>query len=262
MRRSLLLLVLIFLALPVASLAQQQVITRDPQAVAILHATLATMGGQGAAAIQDTVVHATVTPPASLGGNPGTLTITTKGAGMLRTDGAGGGKTASTIFNNGRELRSTGQGWTSAHASNATHERIAHLPALMLFYEIARAEISVAYVGEETLEGHSVHHISIARVTNTGNASVDQTLTHNSELEVFVDAQTNMIAKISYRHVAENDWRQSLPMEIYYSDYRTVNGIAIPFHQRHVYAGHPIGEIEITSVAVNQGTPDAMFKGN
>ncbi len=235
---------------------------RDPQAVAVLRATLATMGGPGAAVIQDTVVQATVTPPANLGGSPGTLTITTKGAGMIRTDGSGGGKTASTIFNNGRETRSTERGWVTAHAANANHKRIDHLPALMIFYEIARAEISATYVGEETLEGRFVHHISITRISNTGNPSIDETATRNSQLDVFVDAQTNMVAKISYRHVAENDWRQSLSMEIYYDDYRTVNGIAVPFHQRHFYAGHPIGEMQVTSVAVNQGAPDTLFKGN
>jgi hypothetical protein len=235
---------------------------RDLQAMAVLQATLAAMGGQGAPAIQDTVVQATVTPPADMPGAPGTLTITTKGTGMIRTDGSGGGKTASTIFNNGRELRSTGQGWATAHAANANHKRIEHLPVLMIFQEIARGEISATYVGQETLDGRSVHHISIARVSSIGNPEIDQTMTRNSQLEVFVDAQTNLVTKVSYLHISETDWRMGLPMEIYYGDYRNVGGIAVPFHQRHFYAGRPIGEMQITFVAVNQGTPDSTFKGN
>jgi hypothetical protein len=267
-------LVLPLFAIPVVLSAQQltqnqqaqltvpTVPVRDPQAMALLRATLAAMGGQGAAALQDTVVQATVTPPADMPGTPGTLTITTKGVGMIRTDGSGGGKTASTIFNNGRELRSTDKGWVTAHAANANHKRIEHLPVLMLFQEIARGEISATYVGQETLDGRAVHRISIARVSSIGNPEIDQTMTRNSQLEVFIDAQTNLVAKISYLHISETDWRMGLPMEIYYDDYRNVGGIAVPFHQRHFYAGRPIGEMQITSVAVNQGTPDSTFKGN
>jgi hypothetical protein len=181
--------------------------------MSILQATLAAMGGQNAAALQDTVVQAAATPPANTPGTSGTLTITTKGVGMIRTDGSGGGKTASTIFNNGRELRSTEKGWVTAHSSNANHKRIEHLPVLMIFQEIARGEISATYVGQETLDGRSVQHISIARVASTGNPEIDRTLTRNSQLEVFVDAQTNLVAKVSFLHIAENDWRQGLPME-------------------------------------------------
>lgn len=235
---------------------------RDPQAMAVLQATLAAMGGQSAAAIQDTVVKLTGTPNADLGGSPGTVTITTKGNSLFRMDGAGGGKTTTTIFNNGREMRSTDTGWVTAHSANAVNKRIEYLPALMIFYEVARSEVSASFIGLETLEGHSVNHIRIARVASTGNAKADGTFTHNSQLDVFVDAQTNLVAKISYPYVADNDWRQSQPMEIYYDDYRTLNGIAVPYHQRLFYAGMAIGETYISSFAVNQGTPDSTFKGN
>ena len=83
---------------------------RDPQAQALLLQALAAMGGAGAASIQDTVVEATSVPPLGQASPPGTVTIKTKGPNLLRMDGSSAGKTSSTIFASGRELRSTDKG--------------------------------------------------------------------------------------------------------------------------------------------------------
>ena len=82
---------------------------------------------------------------------PGTATIKTKGAYLVRTDGVSGSKNASVIFNNGREFRQLGQGSVKAPAANAYQKRLEHLPALMLAYEIVRSDLSPTYIGQETI---------------------------------------------------------------------------------------------------------------
>ncbi len=233
--------------------------TRDPQAMAVLRNAFVALGGASANSIQDTVIQANLTAAPNQGGGTGTATFKTKG-GKIRSDASSNGKTGTAIFSNGQEFRSSEKGLRAAHSANADHKRIEHLPALMLLQELARTDFSAAYVGEETLEGHTIQHVRLFRVSSR-NAAVDATVTKNSELNIFVDAQTSRIVKISFPYVAENDWRQSLPMEILYDDYRVVNGIAIPFHQRYFYNGEPAGELQFTSVAVNQGTPDSVFNG-
>ena len=261
MRRSIVMAVLIVLTFsPVALAAQQSPTpTRDPQAMAVLRNALAALGGSSIAAIQDTVVQATLTPPPGQAEGPGIATFKTKGT-KIRSDASSGSRTATAIFNNGQEFRTSAKGMIPAQSANADHKRIEHLPALMLAQELARNDFSAAYIGEETVEGHTIQHIRMFRISNR-NALADPQLTKNSELNVFVDAQTSRILKISFPYVAENDWRQSLPMEILYDDYRVTNGIAIPFHQRYFYNGLPAGELQFTSVAVNQGTPDSVFNG-
>jgi hypothetical protein len=258
MRRSLPTLLMFLFIFPLAALAQQGP-PRDPQAMAVLRNALAVLGGQSAAAIQDTVVQATLTPPPNQGGGSGTATFKTKGT-KIRSDASSGGRTATAIFNNGREFRSNGQGMSPAHSANADHKRIEHLPALMLLQELARNDFSAAYVGQESLEGHTVQHIRLFRVS-IRNVAVDAQLTKNSELNIFVDTQTSQVVKISFPYVSENDWRQTLPMEIYYDDYRVTNGIVVPFHQRYFFNGEPAGELQFTAVAVNQGIPDSVFDG-
>jgi outer membrane lipoprotein-sorting protein len=259
MRRYFNLFVLLLLVLPVVAHAQQQTPRQDPQAISILNRSLAAMGGQGVASIQDTVVKGTVSSPGSQDPTTGSVTITTKGANMFRTDSEGGGKSASVIFNNGREMRQLGKGWQTAPSANANHKRFEHLPGLMLAYEVVRNELSAEYVGEESIEGRSVDHVSLKRVSNRGDA-LDETFTRNSQIDVFVDTQTHFITKISYLLLSEIDWRRGFPMEIYFDDYRVANGVAVPFHQRTFFQGQAVNELRISSVAVNQGIPDSKFE--
>jgi hypothetical protein len=267
MRRSqfALVFVALFFIFPAALFAQQgtqtpTAPTRDPQAMSVLGNAVAALGGSAIATIQDTVIQATLTPPQGHAEGPGTATFKTKGA-KIRSDATSGSKSGTSIFNNGREFRSSDHGMLPAHSANADHKRIEHLPALMLAQELARNDFSATYVGQESVEGQTVQHIRLFRVSNR-NPVADAQLTKNSELNVFVDAKTSRIVKISFPYVAENDWRQSLPMEIFYDDYRISNGIAVPFHQRYFFNGQPAGELQFTSVAINQGTPDSVFNGS
>lgn len=263
MRRSLLVLALFLLAIPILSAQQRPTAPtpppQDPQAVSVLRQSLAAIGGQTIASIQDTVVHATTTPAPDAGGESGTVTITTKGARLMRSDGSGGAKNATVIYNAGRETRSSGNGWLTSPSANSNHKRIEHLPALMLAYEIARGDVSTAYIGEETIATRPVHHIRLSRVSQRGDA-MDAMLARVSRLDVYIDAQTFLIAKVAFPHASEIDWRISFPIEIYYDQYSTVSGIAVPFRQRYFFNGKPISELQITSVAINQGTPDSLFE--
>jgi hypothetical protein len=209
---------------------------QDPQAVAVLRQSLAAMGAQGVASIQDTLIQASTTPAPNTGGESGAVTITTKGARLIRFDGSGGAKNSSVIFNMGREFRSSASGWLAAPGANSNHKRIEHLPALLLTYEFARGDLSATYVGEETIATHTVHHIRLARVSQRGDA-MDAILTGITQLEVYIDAQTFLVTKIAFPQLSEIDWRISFPVEIYYDQYQTINGIAVPYHQRYLFSG-------------------------
>jgi hypothetical protein len=262
MRRSLVVIFLILSALPVLAQTQKQALTpvRDAQAVAVLNQALTAMGGQSVQTIQDTVVQATLTRPPSRGGTSGNVTITTKGPNKMRFDGSGGGKTSVVIFNSGTELRSKGSGWQTVPSANSDHQRVEHLPALMLAYELNRPDVSASYVGVETLEGQSVHHVLLARVSSLGNG-LDETMTKNSQIDVWLDAKTMLVSKVAFLYLSETDWRVGLPMEIFYDSYQRVNGLLVPFHQKCLFDGQPLDDMQITSFAVNQAPNDSKFEG-
>lgn len=245
------------LLLAAAVRAQNAAVTRDPQALQILHQSSAAMGAAGLVQVADSVVEAAVNLP----GDPpeGTVTISTKGSDRLRWDGSKNGQINTEVINRGRPARSAPNGWRSGPSANSINRRADHLPGLLLTYELAREDLSVTYVGLEDVEGQKAHRVRVARVSNLGNPA-DEQLTKNSELDLFVDAQTSLVVKISYVHWSETDWRRGLPMEIFYGDYRKVGVVLVPFYQRRVLNGTPISEMRLTSAAFNTGLSDAFFE--
>jgi hypothetical protein len=233
----------------------------DAQSASVLASCKAALGAAVSAQITDTVIQATVTNPDDPNATSGTVTIKTKGTDMVRWEGTNGGKSFVTIAAHGQLKHKAGGVWASDASANAIHQRMTHLPALMVFQELARGDLSATHVAEETLNGHSVHHLTIVRVSNL-NSPIDAQLTKNSRIEVFIDAQTGLIAKIEYIHVSSTDWRLGSPVEVFYDDYRTVNGMQIPFHQRTVINKNFTTDLQITSVQFNAGLADTEFKGN
>jgi hypothetical protein len=250
------LLFLSLLCLTIVAAAQDPP-RRDPQAITVVQLAATNMGVARLATVEDSLVEAT----ASLPGQPaeGTITIKTKGADRMRWDGTKGGETHSEVISRGRPSRSTRDGWRSGPSSNSRNRRADHMPALLLTHELPRTEVSLTYVGLEEVEGRQAHRVRMARVSNLGNA-LDEQLTKNSELDLLIDAQTFLVLKVSFIHLSETDWRRGLPMEIYYGDYRSVDGVAVPFYQRREFNGTPISELRITSVRFNIGLPDSDFE--
>lgn len=243
------------------SLRAQDPPRRDAQALQVLHQSLAAMGGTGAdGRVRDTVAQVTVAWPENPGVPPVPTTITTRGADQIRIDSTAEGRTSSVIHSRGRHVRSDGNGWKVAHSANSHFRRIQHLPALLLAQELARADFAATYVGVEKVGSQDAHHIGLSRISARGDA-LDAKFTTDSELEVFIDTSSLAILKLSYTYFSAIDWRIGLPMEIHYTDYRSIGGMLVPFTQRTVFNGNPIYELKLTAVAFNQGIADAVFVG-
>jgi hypothetical protein len=234
-------------------------IQRDAQALALLARSQAAMGGAVALQVQDSVVTATAWVPGR-DSETGTVTIKTRGPDQLRLDGNKDGQSFTSIVSRGQPLRRTERGWASGPSSNSRNRRVDHLPFFCLAHELGRADLSATYVGLEKVNDRSAHHVRVARVSSLGS-EVDERLTKNSELDIFIDEQTLLVIKVSYIHLSETDWRRGVPMEIYYSDYQNVSGVLIPTIQRKVFNGYAISEMRITSVTFNVGLTDSDFEG-
>jgi hypothetical protein len=253
-RRTAFLLFLI-LCLCASVAAQQPRPQRDPQALAIAQQSHAAMGGVSAQNLTDTVIQATVTQGAEAQ-SPATLIIKTKGDRMRWESPAGD----ALVLRQGRAFRLLNGQWKPASDANTRNRRAEHLPALLLAHELGRDDVSATYVGTATVEGRSAHQVRLARVSSLG-IEHDTKLTKDSELDVFIDAESFVILKVSYIHLSATDSRRGLPMEVYYGDYRRVGGLLVPFHQRVFFNGNPIYETRITSFAANVGLSDAEFEG-
>jgi len=253
-------LVVLVVLLAGGSIKAQDSPKSDLQVVTILQQSAAVMGAGNLAQVQDSLVQGTASAPGK--SESRAFTIKAKGTNLFRLEAAEPGQAPTVaVVNRGRPSRQTREGWKGGPSANTRHRRADHIPALMLAQELLRADLSATYVGLEDVEGRGAHRIRLARVSSTLGNELDQRLTKNSEMDVFVDAQTFLVVKLSYVHLTETDWRRGLPMEIHYSDYRNLGGVLIPTFQRRVFNGQPLSDMRISSVAFNVGLADSEFEG-
>lgn len=230
---------------------------RDPQALALLAGMHAAMGGPAAAQLRDTETQAQVTTPGLAGtSTTSSVTIRTLGLGSIRSE------------------RTTAQGlavFTATASSSATQDStgsvqqvsrsslgnagISHIPALSILAGWMNASMRAEYLGLETLGSASVHHI---RITPALPPETPKEL--ESPCEIYVDAQSFLVAKLVYLVRRPENLRKTMPIEVTYSDYRNVAGIAIPFRVQYGQQGSVLSDYAVTSVSFNRGVAASQFE--
>jgi hypothetical protein len=257
MRRSQLALLSVLCLFVIPILNAQQL---SSQAASVLSTCSAAMGSSVTSQIADSVMQGTVTNSATPDASAHNVVIKAKGTDQVRWEDDTNGNTSVVVVSHGVQKEQTSKGWQRMASANAIHQRMLHLPSLLVGQELARNDLSAAFVASETLNGRSVYHVTLSRVFNFNNGN-DAKLTKDSQVDVFIDAQTNLVAKISYIHLSEVDWRVGFPVEIYYDNYQTVQGMLVPFHQRIVYNKSNTSDMTVTSVKFNNGLADTVFQG-
>jgi hypothetical protein len=202
-------------------------------------------------------------------GNPATALVPTEATGTITF--AGGRKGSVTLKSTGpKDLESTvsvegdilvfkvsdGQGFTSRNGKRselpahiATSQGPEFLPAFSRLALANSADINLKYVATEELDGHKVHHL---RLTNLGADSKQQALEDaSSEFHAFIDLETNLVVKTNTYLLSPDTETNRALVETYYSDYRQVNGVAVPFKISRSIAGQKNSEIAFDQVIVN-----------
>jgi hypothetical protein len=96
----------------------------------------------------------------------------------------------------------------------------------------------------DTIEGQPVYTIKVTRA--------------DSGVEFYsLDKQTWMIARRMYSRVIRG---QEVPIEIYFRDYRTVEGVTFPFEQETRIGGQPYNALHIDAIELNVAIDPAIFR--
>ena len=77
--------------------------------------------------------------------------------------------------------------------------------------------------------------------------------------DIWIDAKTNLPAKIAYSLRAGSGAVPSMAVEVTFSDYRAVSGVLYPFQISESLNGTPWLSITISSVSFNTGLTDSTF---
>jgi hypothetical protein len=206
-------------------------------------------------AVQDSVATGTIS---LWDGTNGTITIKTKGLVLLHNDITINGNQTTTVTNgsSGYILKSGVK--TAVPIWITKHKRPEHIPVFSRMADYAQPNTAITYVGQESIAGASVHHIRISSTPMDDTPPDLEDLI--SEFHVFVDATSMLPVKTLSFDLSPLAMQNRAPIETYFSDYRSVGGILVPFRRTRFLGGHMQMDVVLTAVQLNVGLPMSDFQ--
>jgi hypothetical protein len=238
-------------------------VTRDPQAVALAGASLATLSGK--LAISDVTLTGTATVTVGPDIESGNFTLKGLGTTESRLDlNLTKGLTS--------EIRNTDptgapQGFlikSSASAvpyaqHNCMTSAVWFFPALSVLAQINDPTVSVSFVGQETRDGEAVNHIQFnTQSTSLGPSSSLQL----GQTDLYLDSTSNLPVVMIFMTHPDSNALTNIPVEIDFGDYQVVNGVTVPLRIQKFFNGTLLLDLTVQNVSVNTGLTDSAFASN
>jgi hypothetical protein len=256
-------LLVVLTVLPVGLIAQQanQTVTpptRDPQAFTVLQRAFAAMGN---ALPADSVAMGTITIVAGTQTETGTIRIQTRGTDQSMEDINTDLTHRKVVYSHFAASETKGSVSKKMSLQLALTSQPLDFSLPLLSAALNQPDISLQYVGGETIDGSAVLHI---RAINTfASLSTLQVASKYTQKDIWVDAGSSLVRKISFTTQAMEG--RSVPhvlLEVEYSEYRAVGGVMYPFEVKKSLNGTPWTTISIQSVSFNNGLTDTDFQVN
>jgi len=251
MKRFILLLgVLLFQS---AAFAQQtaQPIQRDPQAAAVLSQMAAATRWSSLAIPADAVATGTLTPYRGETQETASVVIKAKGSRQYRTEVLDATGYRTTILNGDTAAVLASDGTRFIPRHSAISMLPAAFPFLYVSIAVADGSASLRYLGTESLGSELTHRIEVVRESTPQQRAI--------RLVVWVSSATLLPVQIETTRVAVENPTVTRATARVLSDYRVVNGLAVPFRQEEYANGQRLYTLQLTSVRFNVGLSDIEF---
>ena len=243
---------LVWSLIPALIAAQQP--RRDTQALAILAQSYAVMAPQGGG-VQDALLAGNIV---RADGTTGSMTIKSKGVDRLRHEISLGGRQFVYVLNGGRGYALRGGTRHGLPLWVTAYQRSEHIPPFSRLIDFLRPNMNVVYVGLEDVGGRQAHHIRLSALPTDGTpARIEELI---SEFHVFVDAQSMLVVKTQSFLFSPAAIENRSPVDTYYSEYRSVAGLLVPYRVTRYVSRQRESDITLTSVQLNVGLSDSEFQ--
>jgi hypothetical protein len=132
------------------------------------------------------------------------------------------------------------------------------LPFLCGLAAFSDANVSLRYVGTETVAGQLAHRVDMAREPGPGDplAAPRRLASH---MTVWISTTTGLPVQIAATRIANASPTAATTTIRVFSDYRSVSGIAVPFHQEEYGGGHLLYTLQLATASFNVGLSDGEF---
>jgi len=245
-------------ALACCAASAQNPSASNPQALSYAAQSIGAM--LGSVSISDVTLTGTVTWN---GSDAGTASLRALGTGESRVDLAlaSGTRTeirdVSTGLPRGQWVSQSGVAGPIAYHNCAT-DAVWFFPALGSL--AAGPNTVLSYVGQESRNGATVQHLQsyIFQSRRTSGVSWQQL----STTDFYLDATTLLPVAITYNAHPDNDATTNLAVEVDFSNYQTINGVAVPMRIQRYLQGSLLVDVTVSTASFNTGLTLSTFAIN
>jgi len=119
--------------------------------------------------------------------------------------------------------------------------------------------LGLAFMGPEAKNGVAVFHLRLFRAVPNASAGIDPTILRLSNEDLYLDATSLLPVFLDFNVHPDSDFTRSIPVEIVFSGYQKMNGIAVPARIQKYLNGSLQVDLTIGSAAINSGLPASEF---
>jgi hypothetical protein len=257
MRVARLILLLVVILYSSSTLISQQSTTapqRDPQATALLQASVRAMGGS---VPSDSVASGTIVIVAGSLATSGSVRILTRGMDQTLEQLALPPSTVATIYSRGAANATTNGTTQSLSLERTATCQSAIFPLPFLAAALANPDEAIQYVAQETSGEAQLHHI---RISNTYNSNSPlQFLSDFTTTDIWLDASTALPKTISFIRRDGGGASPKTLLTVSYSNFKSTSAILYPNSIQVSINGTHWTTTTIQSVSFNTGLTDADF---
>jgi hypothetical protein len=129
-------------------------------------------------------------------------------------------------------------------------------------FAVARGLLSPGYVasylGHETWNSTAVEHVVIYKQLPVSSGIADL-VQHLSQQDIYFDSSTLLPVAVTFCSHPDRITTTDIPLEVRFSDYRSVNGVQVPFHVQKYMNNSLILDLQFTSAVLNSGISNTTF---
>ena len=244
------------------SVAAQQTSTANPQPLVLLQRSLGALSG--AQTLTDVTLSGTARRIAGSDDETGTAVFKALALGAGRTDlSLSSGQRSEVCDLSAATPAGAWSGPDRISHPIAFHNLISEpawfFPAFAIARRLSAPGYIATYIGHETHNGQAVEHISVSQTSSSHSPSGALLLQHLSQIDFFLDSTTLLPEAISFNIHPDDDAGLDIPVEIRYSDYRTVNGTQVPFHIRKFLNNGLTLDLQFSNAVFNSGLSPSAF---
>lgn len=228
----------------------------DPQALSVLAQMTSATGWSNASLPQDATATGAITSYSSSSPITVNAVYKSKGPRLFRADVQQSTGTVTTVLNGD----SAGTLAPSGQQALPGHVALGMRPFVFPFFcgLLSSTSTVAQYQGIETVDGQSGYRISVSSLPS-GTDPMSVMRAQASHVTVWVAVPTGLPIQMEYARPSLDNSTASRLIRRKFSNYRIVNGLAVPFHQEEFANNQLLSALDLSSVAFNVGLSDADF---